>query len=528
MRLVASPNDARAGPLRNADEVRLRAQAFARAEQLAMDVQDGADVTAAEIADFVHTADQRGWPEVARTGLLLEVLRSERDPGEVHIAAIERLLDRATSDGDAAAAANALARRSEALTTAGDPALLVAANADLARATVLLEGTAGSARMRARAHISCGVSYGQRHLWELEDEHYLAAEADIAGDPEASGIRLVILYNRAEVQLEWACALRELGRHEQAEERVKVAIDALQAADVEGTPETWKQELRIFARLLNAIAPAVGVPVSEDVTAEGHNAGLLHLADALAERDPIRARTEVEMALALLAPAESRHMQNLALSIAAEIESAIAGTETAGLRYARHLANLRWDARLSSLASMQSLLQVERLRSEHDLLSQHAYLDDLTRLGNRRALYRHVDGLVARGVTSVAVVVLDIDHFKAVNDTYGHVAGDETLSRLAGLLRTAVRVNDLAVRIGGDESMLVLPGTGSAAARRRAETILDAIQAAPWEEITPGLNVTASVGLACGDPHQLTTIILAADEALYRSKAAGGNVLTEG
>ena len=81
MRLVASPNDARAGPLPNADEVRLRAQAFARAEQLAMDVQDGADVTAAEIADFVHTADQRGWPEVARTGLLLEVLRSERDAG---------------------------------------------------------------------------------------------------------------------------------------------------------------------------------------------------------------------------------------------------------------------------------------------------------------------------------------------------------------------------------------------------------------------------------------------------------------
>ena len=94
--------------------------------------------------------------------------------------------------------------------------------------------------MRARAHISCGVAYGQRHLWELEDEHYLAAEADIAGDTAASGIRLVILYNRAEVQLEWACALRELGRTEEAEERVRVAIDALRAADIEAMPRSWK------------------------------------------------------------------------------------------------------------------------------------------------------------------------------------------------------------------------------------------------------------------------------------------------
>ena len=158
MRLVASPHDARPRPLPEADDLRLRAAASARADQLAVDIQDGANVTAAEIADFVHEADHRGWSEVARTGLLLEVLRSEREPDEVHIAAIERLLDRATGDGDAAAASNALARRSEVLAMAGDPALLVAANADLARATVLLEGTAGSPRMRARAHISCGVA----------------------------------------------------------------------------------------------------------------------------------------------------------------------------------------------------------------------------------------------------------------------------------------------------------------------------------------------------------------------------------
>jgi diguanylate cyclase (GGDEF)-like protein len=524
--LVASPHAGRA-PSTETDESTLREQAAARAERFAVEIQDGADITAEEIADFVREADRHGWPEVARACLLLEVIRSDREPTEVHIAAIERLLDRATDNGDAAAVALALARRSEVLTKSGDPAQFVAANADLARATVLLEGAAGSARMRARAHVNCGIVYGQRHLWELEDEHYLAAEAALAGQG-LEGIGLVILYNRAEVQLEWACALRELGKTEEADQRVRVAIDALREANVDGMPESWRQELRIFALLLHAIAPSAGVPTVDELVAEGHNAGMLHLAKALTASDRARALIEAELALELINPAESRHVHALALGVAAEIEAANAGFETAGLRYARHLANLRWDARVSSLASMQSLLQVERLRSEHDLLTQHAYLDDLTRLGNRRALYRHVDGLVARGVGTVAIVVLDIDHFKAVNDTYGHAVGDETLARLASLLRSAVRSVDLAVRIGGDEFMLVLASAKPAASRRRAEAILASVEAAPWDEVSDGLEVTASAGLACGDPHQLTTIILAADDALYRSKAAGGNVVTEG
>src|SRR5450755_3217383 len=89
---------------------------------------------------------------------------------------------------------------------------------------------------------------------------------------------------------------------------------------------------------------------------------------------------------------------------------------------AKHLSRRRWVARLSSLASMQSLLHAERLRSEHHLLSQHAYPDDITRLGNRRALRRFIDGLVSQGVTAVALVLVDLDHFKDVNHSYGHSA----------------------------------------------------------------------------------------------------------
>lgn len=507
--------------LTESEESALRAQACADAERLAVEIQDSSQVTAAEIEASVLDADQRGWPEVARACLLLEVLRAERDPREVLIAAIERLLDRATRDGDPAMVALALARRSEVRTTSGDPAQFVAASDDLARATVLLEAASGPPRTRARAHVNCGVAYGHRNLWELEDEQYRLAEVALSGE-ELGEIGLVILFNRAEVQLEWACAQRELGATEEACERARLAAAVMRAADGEGLPDGWRLELRVGAQLLDAIASGSGAPEPDPVAATGHVAGVQHLARALRASDPAAALKEADAALELINPAASRHVHNLALAVAAEIETALAGAETAGLRYARHLRRLRWEARLSALASMQSLLQVERLRSEHDLLTQHAYLDELTRLGNRRALHRHVEGLLAQGVSAVTVVALDVDNLKAINDTYGHAVGDETLVRLAALLRDAVRSDDIAVRVGGDEFLLVLPATRLDAARRRVRTILAGVSGAPWEEVSPGLQVTVSAGLASGEPSQLTATIRAADQALYRSKSGKG------
>jgi diguanylate cyclase (GGDEF)-like protein len=239
--------------------------------------------------------------------------------------------------------------------------------------------------------------------------------------------------------------------------------------------------------------------------------------------DDMEALGEAEQALASIDRGESPRVHSLALCVAAEIEAAVAGRETAGLRYAKHLSRRRWVARLSSLASMQSLLHAERLRSEHHLLSQHAYLDDLTRLGNRRALRRFIDGLVSHGVSAVALVLVDLDHFKDVNDRYGHSAGDETLVRVAVILRGAVRAQDVAVRLGGDEFLLLLALADPEAARRRSEAIITAIAAEDWDQIRAGLRVTASIGLAWGDPRQLEDLSTAGDAALYRAKTKGGN-----
>jgi diguanylate cyclase (GGDEF)-like protein len=138
-----------------------------------------------------------------------------------------------------------------------------------------------------------------------------------------------------------------------------------------------------------------------------------------------------------------------------------------------------------------------------------------------------VENLLAQEVGSIAMILLDVDRFKDINDTYGHAVGDEVLLRLASLLRSAVRADDLAVRLGGDEFLLLIATADSETARRRAETILAGAAAEPWQEIAPDLAVQASIGLACGDPRQLDRLSQAADNALYRAKAAGGSRYSE-
>jgi diguanylate cyclase (GGDEF)-like protein len=215
-------------------------------------------------------------------------------------------------------------------------------------------------------------------------------------------------------------------------------------------------------------------------------------------------------------------MYLLALSLAVELEAAEHGRETYGLRWGHELLARRWERRLRSLASMQSLIEVERMTAEHALAQQHAFLDDLTGLANRRGLTRFTDGLLGRGVRSVAVALVDLDHFKLVNDGHGHAVGDEALSRMATILRGGVRDQDLVVRLGGDEFLLLLTLSDREAARRRCDTIVETVVAAGWSELSEGLTVTASVGVAFGSLEDFDGLSAAADAALYRAKQAGG------
>lgn len=171
----------------------------------------------------------------------------------------------------------------------------------------------------------------------------------------------------------------------------------------------------------------------------------------------------------------------------------------------------------------------EELQRANAELTRMASHDALTGLANRRALADTLDhdlAQAAREKTTVCVAVLDLDHFKLVNDEHGHDVGDAVLRHVAQVLKDTVRESDLAARFGGEEMVLVLPNTTCAQAEVVLERVRKAIETRPAEVGERRVSVTASFGAAC--THRQTrgtsqALFKAADEALYEAKRAGRN-----
>jgi len=170
-------------------------------------------------------------------------------------------------------------------------------------------------------------------------------------------------------------------------------------------------------------------------------------------------------------------------------------------------------------------------------LMRSGFTDVLTGWYNRRYLQIRLGEELARARrhgTTLTCLMLDIDHFKRVNDNYGHAAGDAVLREIAQRIDAEVRSSDVAARFGGEEFVILLPGTGTASAEKLAERIRQAVDREPFE-IGRGrrIDVTASIGIAGiaprrGDADLKTlgdSLIARADVALYRAKAAGRNAL---
>lgn len=160
-------------------------------------------------------------------------------------------------------------------------------------------------------------------------------------------------------------------------------------------------------------------------------------------------------------------------------------------------------------------------------LDRAAHEDVLTGLHNRRhaefALPLLVEGARQAGL-QISLGVIDVDHFKRVNDQFGHGAGDLVLQQLAQLLRTKMRSADLLARVGGEEFLVVLVGIAPAEALEICERLRTAVAAHDWQRIKPGLSVHLSMGLAGGvPPAEAKTLMEWADQALYAAKRGGRN-----
>jgi diguanylate cyclase (GGDEF)-like protein len=172
----------------------------------------------------------------------------------------------------------------------------------------------------------------------------------------------------------------------------------------------------------------------------------------------------------------------------------------------------------------QSRREVERQRALAQRLEADTRRDPLTGLGNRRAVDHHLSALLKDAATDgrpVTLAILDLDHFKDINDRHGHLVGDRVLVAMAQLLRECVRHADLVARIGGEEFLAVLPDADETRAREICERIRQRVAGHDWAALAPGLAVTLSAGLASAPPYDETALVTRADQALYRAKALG-------
>jgi diguanylate cyclase (GGDEF)-like protein len=217
----------------------------------------------------------------------------------------------------------------------------------------------------------------------------------------------------------------------------------------------------------------------------------------------------------------------------------VEGTELEGIRDTVNTLLQRIDADRHTLAAINEGLEqqvAERtaaLQEANEKLFTLAVTDSLTGVSNRRYFIERADELITlsrRIGMEVSLLVLDLDHFKAVNDTYGHPVGDAVLHAVAEAARSQVRKTDLLARLGGEEFALLLPDTGMGDAAIRAEQLRRAIEDTELgggelgEGGAQGVRVTVSIGVAeLGHDEPFAALYRRADEALYAAKIRGRN-----
>ena len=165
-------------------------------------------------------------------------------------------------------------------------------------------------------------------------------------------------------------------------------------------------------------------------------------------------------------------------------------------------------------------------------LAAHATIDSLTGLINRRAFFEQTERarlLAVRLRQPVALMMLDIDYFKRINDRYGHAAGDEALRQFARIAASTLREHDIMGRLGGEEFALMMPGTTIDGALQAAERLRVAVESSPFMFGEQSLVLTVSIGVVLVESNdQLNAALARADHALYTAKSAGRNRVETG
>ncbi|TFD83032.1 tetratricopeptide repeat-containing diguanylate cyclase [Cryobacterium psychrotolerans] len=244
------------------------------------------------------------------------------------------------------------------------------------------------------------------------------------------------------------------------------------------------------------------------------------LADPDAEQNPALI-IELHKSLFEMHKASGRFEQALAHHEQMDVRMLDMTIQTAGLQSQMLINTIEIEHAHHEAERSRIEAQMERIRAEE--LDHEAHTDPLTRLPNRRALDRELPPLMGdERAKPLCAAMIDLDHFKRVNDEYGHATGDQVLTAMSNLLRAVTRDTDLAVRVGGEEFLLIFAHTSLEQAELVCERLLASVRTYPWETIAPGLTCTVSAGVSQLKPFEVVSEWLArSDAALYEAKRAG-------
>ncbi|WP_425842006.1 diguanylate cyclase [Kribbella sp. DT2] len=429
--------------------------------------------------------------------------------------------------------ANALALRIVTLIRTGEGGDSVS---DLVAAEHALSRTY-DAGLASWAHTGLGYAYDLLRLFELCIPHFEEAAAtmsDPLGLPEAPAIDRL---NLAESNLRWAHEMERLGdssydeqialRRSEARRWAADANQAIVSADLLGY---WPLAGRMWLAASNWDAePAEASVILKDCRDQLAKLGDLELTAiagaylamtyaALGQLD--KAVEAAAQAGTDLPPTSDPPVEALVRHTAVQIaaDSGDAGA-TAGLQYARAITRGWWAERLRGLYAVRSALATHDLSIRHDAEWRAAREDPLTGVGNRRALDERMSSALDSG-RSIAVIAIDVDNLKVVNDSHGHASGDEVLRRVAQLLAEQSRAEDVVVRAGGDEFVVVLDNPDERGARELVERIRTAAERIAASAAEPWFTMLRlSIGQASStDGVPITELLTEADRRMYAEK----------
>ena len=404
---------------------------------------------------------------------------------------------------------------------------------DLVDAEIALALGVEDSVIAENAHTGVALGYHNLRLYELALPRYEAAYAVSAQDGRQAGNQAMWQCNLATLHLEWALELYRIRQVAEAEQHSLTAgSHAALAAEKASGPdaENWREHAQLLAGCAAADGPD---PAGAARVIEACSVGLAargirrevafaqpFLAVALKRSgEPERALEVIARAVKDLPPdagwlttAAVHHTQAILLA-----ESG-GGVATAALAYGDSLAHALWRQRLRTLHTATTMKSYDRLRGEHERVARIAEIDSLTGVANRRAFDQAVESMRRTSDDRhVAVLLVDLDTFKQVNDTRGHAAGDAVLRAVASVLAGLVRDGDLVARLGGDEFGALLLGANVGVAASVARRMVDAV------ESLEDCVVTVSVGVAGGVASDIVRLLTVADSAMYVAKRAGGN-----